>query len=79
MAAESQPTPDALARRFSGWRFWWSHNDQGEQAVLNATRRRHLTDAELNNGLAQTLPYGHGSDLVNQLEQQERLQPGHTP
>jgi hypothetical protein len=70
MCADSPAALDALARRFTGWRFWWSHNEQGEPVALNATRRRRLTEAELREGPAQTLPYGHSANLLDQLELQ---------
>jgi hypothetical protein len=75
MADES---PEILARRFSGWRFWWSRDDRGRPVTLNATRQRRLTDTELQKGLAQTLPVGAESDLLKQLEEQERLAGGRT-
>ena len=66
-----------LARMFPGWRFWWSTDDDGRRVCLNATRTRHLSDQEILQGLAQTLPYGHGTSLRDQLQQQDRLGESH--
>jgi hypothetical protein len=63
----------ALAAQFPEWHLWCSRDVAGEPCALMATRRRVLTDVEMDAGLARTLPMGFFGDLRKQLtEQAER-------
>jgi hypothetical protein len=63
----------ALAEEFPEWHLWCSRGGDGEPRALMATRRRMLTDTEIDAGLARTLPMGFHGDLRTQLaEQAER-------
>jgi hypothetical protein len=65
------PTIRQIAEEHPSWHIWRSRN--GDQpGELMATRRRNLTDHEMNTGLAQTLPMGYGTDLREQLAEQAR-------
>ena len=64
--------PATIAAQFPAWRIWRARRGD-EPGELMATRRRDLTTAELDAGLARTLPMGYGADLRAQLaEQAER-------
>jgi hypothetical protein len=70
--APTEETIDQLAQEFPDWNIWATHNEDGTPATLMATRRRDLTQAELNAGLARTLPMGFFGGLRTQLAEQER-------
>jgi hypothetical protein len=64
---------EQFSTEFPHWRFWFTRDGDGQPDELMATRRRDLNEAELDAGLAYTLPMGHGGDLREQLaEQTER-------
>jgi hypothetical protein len=65
---------DQIAERFPHWNVYATRNPDGTPAVLMATRRRPLTNAEQAAGLARTLPMGYFGDLVEQLAEQDRLE-----
>jgi hypothetical protein len=72
-APTDKETIEQFSAEFPHWRFWCSRDGDGRPEELMATRRRDLTQAELDAGLASTLPMGHGADLREQLaEQAER-------
>lgn len=63
---------ERLATQFPDWHFWLSRGDRPE---LMATRLAHLTDDQVDAGLARCLPYGvgHNIDLEQQLRAQAEL------
>jgi hypothetical protein len=72
-APANNETIEQFNTEFPNWRFWFSRDGGGRPDELMATRRRDLTEAELDAGLACTLPMGRGADLRTQLaEQAER-------
>ena len=63
---------DQIAAQFPHWHIWRGRREDGTPGDLMATRRRDLTQAELDAGLARTLPMGFFGDLRTQLAEQER-------
>ena len=61
-----------LEAQYPNWNIYVTRHPDGSPAALMATRRRHLTQAELDAGLALTLPMGFFGDLRAQLAEQER-------
>jgi hypothetical protein len=61
-----------LAAQYPNWNIYLTRHQDGSPAALMATRRRHLTQAELDAGLALTLPMGFFGDLRTQLAEQEQ-------
>lgn len=62
---------DKLQAAFPGWRIWRTQDASGPGELM-ATRRRALSDGEVEAGLARTLPMGHNPDLRAQLADQAR-------
>ena len=72
-ASTNEQAIGQLAEQFPAWHIWAARRGDGTPGDLMATRRRNLTTAELDAGLARTLPMGYGTDLRAQLaEQAER-------
>jgi hypothetical protein len=63
---------EQIAAEHPGWNVYATRHPDGTPAALMATRRRYLTQAELNAGLARTLPMGFFGDLRAQLAEQEQ-------
>lgn len=62
-----------LAARYPGWHFWRGRTHRGPgTGDLNATRKAHITDDLVAQGLSRTLPMGIGDnvDLEQQLQGQ---------
>jgi hypothetical protein len=62
-----------LAKLYPGWHFWRGRTHRGPgTGDLNATRKAHITDDLVAQGLSRTLPMGigHNIDLEQQLQRQ---------
>ena len=63
-----------LEAQYPNWNIYPTRHDDGTPGVLMATRRRHLTQTELDAGLAYTLPMGYFGDLPTHLAERQRRQ-----
>lgn len=59
-----------LARQYPTWHIWRGRRADNSPGDPMATRRRDLSSAELDAGLARTLPMGYHGDLPTQLAEQ---------
>lgn len=72
MAQNLDDLKKELAAQYPGWRIWRAEHGAGD---LLATRKASITDAEVERGLARTLPVGLiNVDLAAQLAEQTRIE-----